>query len=59
MDAGPDSPEPGIGAERARMSSRERLIDELQEIDRRLLIGPGGATITDDLVRPLRDAGQR
>jgi AbrB family looped-hinge helix DNA binding protein len=33
--------------------------DELQELDGRLVIGPAGATVTDELVRSLRDAGQR
>ena len=33
--------------------------DLLDEVDGRLVIPAGGAEITDDLVRTLRDAGQR
>jgi AbrB family looped-hinge helix DNA binding protein len=33
--------------------------DELQELDGMLVIGPGGATVTDEQVRALRHAGQR
>lgn len=33
--------------------------DSLAERDGRLVVPPGGAEIDDDLVRSLRDAGQR
>ena len=33
--------------------------DALQKSDGRLVIGPAGVSISDDVVRALRDAGQR
>lgn len=48
-----------VTVERGGLHIEPPAEEELQELDGRLVIGPAGAVVTDELVRSLRDAGRR